>query len=143
MKRKWLAPKMAAESFVPDVYVGACITGMIQCAYPGTKKTKGKIVYDDYKGSTDGWWTDEEGHVHGICGYDAPITINGTTGMGYETVNGTIDRNRRIWGVNIPANATAGRTYTVSWQSSDGSLTYNHYGRLVISSIDDSRPNHS
>ena len=35
-------------------------------------------------------------------------------------------------------------TYTnVSWESTDGAGTYHHKGRLVITNIDNNRPNHS
>ena len=35
-------------------------------------------------------------------------------------------------------------SYTnVSWTSTDGNLIYHHKGRLIITNIDDNRPNHS
>ena len=92
-----------------------------------------------------GWYRDNDGMLHGLCGYDAEISFNADTGSGYEYNNGKIQKNRPIY--NIKNYKAAVGTYTnVTWNSDDGdnhSGTYSHIGRLVITNIDNNHPNHS
>lgn len=37
-KMKWTRPETTGEMFEANEYVAACITGLIQCAYPGDDK---------------------------------------------------------------------------------------------------------
>lgn len=146
MKKEYVTPTMVGERFSADEYVAACITGKIQCAYPGNGSTNGDInKYDDFNGQQSGWWTDGSGKQHGLCGYDATISFNGDTGKGYEYIGNKIQKNRPIYGIK---NYTpeVGKYYGVIWSSDDGdkhSGTYTHYGRLIISNIDNNHPNHS
>ena len=142
MKRKYVAPAMECEKFEANEYVAACITGTIQCVYPGTSKAKGDNgVYDDYNGEQSGWYRDSQGMLHGLCGYDATITFNGSSASGYEVNNGSTDYNRPIY--SISGYSEAEGTYYVTWKSNDGSAEYSHKGRLIITNVDSNRPNHS
>lgn len=38
-KMKWTRPEVTGEMFEANEYVAACITGTIQCMYPGTSPT--------------------------------------------------------------------------------------------------------
>lgn len=59
MKKKYVTPTMAGERFSADEYVAACITGTIQCAYPGNGHTNGDPNhFDDYNGQKSGWYKD-------------------------------------------------------------------------------------
>ena len=40
MKKEYVTPTMVGERFSADEYVAACITGTIQCVYPGTEWAK-------------------------------------------------------------------------------------------------------
>lgn len=145
MKRMYEKPMAYEEVFKANEYIAACITGVIQCAYPGNGTSNGKMQYDDYNGQQSGWYTDRQGKSHGLCGYDATITFNGLTGSGYEYNNGKIQRNRPIYNIENYTQAV-GTYYNVTWNSDDGdnhSGTYSHKGRLVITNIDDKHPNHS
>ena len=44
MKKEYVTPTMVGERFSADEYVAACITGVIQCAYPGDGKTNGMDI---------------------------------------------------------------------------------------------------
>ena len=145
MKEKYVTPTMVGERFSADEYVAACITGVIQCAYPGDGSTNGKMEYDDYNGNPSGYWKDSNGKVHGLCGYDATISFNGDTGSGFEYIGNKIQKNRPIYNIR---NYTpeVGTYYNVTWNSDDGdhhSGTYSHIGRLEITNIDNNHPNHS
>lgn len=35
MKKEYVTPTMVGERFSADEYVAACVTGTIQCVYPG------------------------------------------------------------------------------------------------------------
>lgn len=149
MKRVYESPRAYAEMFTPDEYVAACITGIIQCAYPGKKGTVGNPnIFDDFNGRESGWWYDpndtERKYPHGVCGNDAPLTFNTNTFSGYEVVNGRVDRNRPISNIKgwNEDNGT-GTFYNITWTSTDGNATYYHKGRLKVNSIDSNRPNHS
>ena len=62
MKKEWIEPEILVQEFTANEYVAACVTGTIQCVYPGTSKEKGDNgVYDDYNGKKSGWFTDREG----------------------------------------------------------------------------------
>lgn len=142
MKRKYVTPTMIGEQFVANEYVAACITGTIQCMYPGNGRTNGQEIYDDYNGKESGYYRDGEGMLHGICGYDGTISFNGDTARGYESINGVTQTNRVIF--NISGYQQAEGTYTVTWNSQvDNSDIYTHKGRLIITNIDNTRPNHS
>ena len=145
-KMKWTRPEVAGEMFEANEYIAACITGMIQCAYPGNGTTNGQTnSFDDYNGKESGYWTDSQGKLHGLCGYDAKISFNGDTGSGYEYIGNKIQRNRPIYNIS-GYQAQAGTYYGVSWNSDDGdnhSGTYSHVGRLIITDIDSTHPNHS
>ncbi|WP_461878547.1 hypothetical protein [Fusicatenibacter sp.] len=145
-KMKWTRPEVAGELFEANEYVAACITGVIQCAYPGNGKTNGKTDrFDDYNGKESGYYRDSQGMLHGLCGNDAKISFNGDTGTGYEYIGNQIQRNRPIYNIK-GYEAKAGTYYGVQWNSDDGdnhSGTYSHIGRLVITDIDSSHPNHS
>ena len=71
--RTWVRPMAVEEEFTADQCVanGVCITGKIQCAYPGDGRTNGNTnKFDDYNGQESGYWTDSNGLQHGSCGYD-------------------------------------------------------------------------
>ena len=126
--------------------MAACITGVIQCAYPGNGHTNGDTKrFDDYNGNPSGYYTDSNGMVHGLCGYDATISFNGDTGSGYEYIRSEKQINRPIY--NIKGYTAEKETYYgVTWKSDDGanhSGTYYHTGRLKITNIDNNHPNHS
>lgn len=111
MKKEYVTPTMVGERFSADEYVAACVTGTIQCAYPGASPN----AQDDGTAT----FKDNEGKWHGSCGENAPIYDI----TGYKLV---------------PDSYT-----NVSWTSTDGNLIYHHKGRLIITNIDDNRPNHS
>ena len=144
MRKMWEEPSVMVQKFVPNEYIAACITGTIQCAYPGNGKTNGRTdVFDDYNGQPNGWYTDDYGMQHGICGNNATISFNGDTGSGYEYVNGRPDRNRPIYSIS-GYQLKEDTYYNVTWTSNDsGSPEYHHIGRLIITNIDSNRPNHS
>ena len=141
--KKYIKPIMEGQMFVANEYVAACITGTIQCAYPGNGRTNGKLIYDDYNGQSSGWYTDREGHLHGLCGYDAIISFNGNTASGYESNNGVTDKDRPIFNISGYEEVTG--EYNVTWSSTnkDDNITYNHRGRLIVTNVDDTHPNHS
>ena len=149
--KNYVRPMMESEAFAANEYIAACVTGTIQCGYPGHRGSwwggRGTVgdpnIFDDYYGDESGWYTDQYGMQHGVCGNDATISFNGNTGTGYEVVNGRVDKNRPIYGIS-GFDLTEG-TYTgVTWTSRDGdSPEYHHVGRLVITNIDPTRPNHS
>ncbi len=143
-KLNWVEPEIMVDCFEPNEYVAACVTGTIQCAYPGNGRTNGQTnVFDDYNGRQNGWYTDGYGMMHGICGNDATISFNGDTGSGYEYVNGRPARNRPIYNIS-GYQLKEGTYYDVTWNSKvDNSDEYNHIGRLKITNIDDSHPNRS
>lgn len=150
MKRAYETPMAWAEEFAPNEYVSACITGTIQCAYPGNGLpakwggTNGKTdEFDDYNGQESGWYKDSYGMLHGICGNDAKISFNGDTASGYEYVNGKPAANRPISNIR-GYEPKVGTYYNVTWTSQvDNSDVYHHIGRLVITNIDNAHPNHS
>lgn len=145
-KMKWTRPEVTGELFEANEYVAACITGTIQCAYPGDGFTNGRTdKFDDYNGQTSGWYEDKDHMWHGLCGNNATISFNEDTGSGFEYSGGQIQRNRPIYNIK-GYKATAGTYYNVTWNSDDGdnhSGTYSHIGRLVITDIDSNHPNHS
>lgn len=151
MKKNWEMPKTVVQRFEPNEYVAACVTGTIQCAYPGDPKYYGPgrssvgrtNVFDDWNGRESGWYTDQDGMQHGVCGNNATISFNGNTGTGFEYVNGRPDHNRPIYDIS-GYQLEEGTYYNVTWTSNDsGSPEYHHIGRLIITNIDHSRPNHS
>lgn len=146
MKKRYVTPTMVGERFSADEYVAACITGKIQCAYPGDGQTNGRTdVFGDYNGEESGYYRDSKRMLHGLCGYDATISFNGDTGSGYEYIDNKIQRNRPIFNIKN-YTPTVGEHYNVTWNSKDGangSGTYSHIGRLIITNIDKNHPNHS
>lgn len=143
MKKKYVTPTMVGERFSADEYVAACITGTIQCVYPGTSTEKGDNgKYDDYNQQESGWYRDASGLLHGVCGNDATITFNDNIGRGFEKINGVIQKDRPIY--NISGYKKEPGTYLgVKWNSTDGKNEYTHIGRLEITNIDENHPNHS
>lgn len=139
MKKEYVTPTMAGERFSADEYVAACITGTIQCRYPGDPNQ-----YDDWTSGNHKIYTDNEGQEHGICGDDATISFNGSTATGFEFVNGKAVTGRPI--SEISGYKEAAGTYYVTWTSEDkvnNTGTYHHKGRLIVSSVDSKHPNHS
>lgn len=144
MKRTYETPMALAEEFAPNEYVSACVTGTIQCAYPGNGRTNGQTnVFDDYNGRQSGWYKDSYDMLHGICGNNATISFNGETGSGYEFVNGRPASNRPIYNIE-GYQLEEGTYYNVTWNSKvDNSNEYHHVGRLIITNIDNDHPNRS
>ena len=132
-KMKWTRPEVTGEMFAANESVAACITGTIQCMYPGTSPT------DQDDGTKT--YIDSYGQWHGLCGNNASISFNGDTASGFEVVNGNVDRNRRIYKVSGYVQKEG--TYPVTWDSTDGNGIYHHKGRLIITNIDSAHPNHS
>lgn len=151
MKKVWEEPKVDVQIFVPNEYVAACVTGTIQCAIPGNSPYEvndgigtrnyswGNVDNSRWNGPT----LDYDGQDHGICGEAAAITFSDSdgSGSGYEMNHGVLDRSRPIY--NITGYTLAEGTYDVTWNSNSGGPTYNHYGVLTITNIDNSKPNHS
>lgn len=148
MRKVWEEPRIDVQIFVPNEYVAACVVGTIECAIPGfdryscdgsapTRNFNYRMNSRDWNGPT----IRQDGLDHGICGNSAPISFNGSTGSGYETIGGEIQRNRPIY--NISGYNLEPGTYKVTWNSDSGGPTYNHYGELNISYIDYDHPNHS
>ena len=133
-KMKWTRPEVTGEMFEANEYVAACITGTIQCMYPGTSPT------DQDDGTKT--YEDQYGMWHGICGNDAPISFNGDTASGFEVVNGQVDRTRPICKIS-GYEQKVGTYRSVTWDSTDGNATYHHKGRLIITNLDNAHPNHS
>ena len=146
MKRKYEQPRAYEERFTANEYVAACITGVIQCAYPGDGHTNGQTdKFDDYNGKESGYWTDADDKLHGLCGYDAKISFNADTGSGYEYIGNKIQRNRPIHDIS-GYSPVPGIYKHAKWKSDDlqnNSGTYSHVGRLTITNIDNNHPNHS
>lgn len=133
-KMKWTRPEVTGELFEANEYIAACITGKIQCIYPGASPNQqddGTNVY-----------TDKYGSWHGLCGNDATISFNGDTASGFEVSNGKVDRSRPIYSIS-GYSQTTGIYQNVTWDSTDGKGVYHHKGRLVITQIDSTHPNHS
>ncbi len=140
-KKTWVAPRATLEEFTPNEYVSACVTGTIQCVYPGGGDNG---VYNDFHGYDSEVYEDSYGKLHGICGYDATISFNGSTASGYEFTNGKANLKRPI--SNISGYQESQGTYDVTWTSVDNdnhSGTYHHKGKLVVTNVDPLRPNHS
>ena len=148
MKRVYESPRAYAEMFTPNEYVAACITGVIQCGYPGTKETYGDPnIFDDYDDNTGVWWIESDNpyRPHGLCGNDASLTFNSNTFSGYEVVYGQTDRNRKIYDISGWTESNGTGTFTgITWKSTyAGGEVYHHEGRLIVNNIDSNRPNHS
>lgn len=150
--RKWVRPSACEECFASNENiansVSPCITGTIQCVYPGQHKneTGDNGRYDGFNGATtlygdSGIFVDSEGKWHGACGTPTVINYSTGAGKGYEIYQGILDRNRPISDIQ-PAVYTKGEHY-VTWTSTDGTGTYHHKGKINITSVDNSKPNHS
>lgn len=133
-KMKWTRPEVAGEMFEANEYIAACITGTIQCIYPGKSPNQQDDGTDIYK--------DQDGMWHGLCGNNATISFNGDTASGFEVSNGKVDRNRPIYSVS-GYSQEVGTYPNVTWDSTDGNGIYHHKGRLVVTQIDSTHPNHS
>ncbi len=151
--RKWVRPSAYEECFASNENiansVNACIVGVIQCQYPGNGPsewggTNGQAIYDDYNGKKSGWYYDNKGLPHGICGNNADISFAGATGSGYERKDGVTDTNRRIYDIS-GYDPQEGTYLNVTWKSKHAieGVEYSHKGRLIINQIDTNRPNHS
>ncbi|MDY2814762.1 MAG: hypothetical protein SOU03_12540 [Dorea sp.] len=136
MKKEYVTPVMVGAKFVANEYVAACITGTIQCIYPGKSSSK----YDDGTKT----YIDSQGLWHGLCGNDATISFNGETASGYERINNVAQTDRPIYNIK-GYEEKEGTYYDVTWTSKETAANqeYNHKGRLVITNIDNKRPNHS
>ncbi len=148
MKETWETPRIAVEKFAPNEYVSSCLTVTLQCAIPGASPY---AVDDGLDARND----------HGICGADSTSFVSDSTGAGFETVDGVIERRRPISNVSFgAANPTSYRldmttygssvsgpgTYFAKWTSTDNvnhTGSYTHYGRAIVTNIDNSHPNHS
>lgn len=57
MKKEYVTPTMVGERFSADEYVAACVTGTIQCAYPGASpnaQDDGTATFKDNEGKWRG-----------------------------------------------------------------------------------------
>lgn len=153
MKETWETPRIAVEKFAPNEYVSSCLTVQLECAIPGASDSQ----VDDGTSAV----RDRSGMLHGLCGNNSTSFVSGSTGEGFETIGGVVQRDRPISGVSFgaadPASYSAGQatygssvsapgTYYATWTSYDGANktgTYHHYGRAIVSQIDSSHPNHS
>ncbi len=135
MKKEYVTPIMTGEKFIANEYVAACITGTIQCVYPG----KSSEEYDDGTET----YKDREGMWHGLCGNNATISFNGDTASGFERIGGVVQTNRPIY--DIAGYKEEAGTYYVTWTSKETgvNLEYHHKGRLIVENVDKNRPNHS
>lgn len=148
MKKVWKEPEIDVQIFVSNEYVAACVVGTIECAIPGNNRYScdgsspiRNFNYNMSRFEWDGPSISRDGQDHGICGNPAPISFNGSTGSGYETIDGEIQRNRPIY--NIQGYKLDPGVYRVTWNSDSGGPVYNHYGELTINYVDYDRPNHS
>lgn len=150
--RKWVRPSACEECFASNENiansVSACITGTIECVYPGQHKnqTGDNGIYDGFNGASDlggdsGIYVDSHGAWHGACGTPTTINYATGTGKGYEIFQGKLDRSRPITDIS-PKDYSKGMHY-VTWKSTDGTGTYTHKGRINITLVDKSKPNHS
>lgn len=153
MKEKWEAPRIAVETFASNEYVSSCLTVQLTCAIPGRSTS---LVGDGTSAVSDSF-----GMSHGLCGNSSTSFVSDSTGNGYETIAGVVQRNRpisnvkfgdpnpRTYSADMPApNQTVGATgtYFATWDSTDGAQhtgTYHHYGCAVVSDIDSQHPNRS
>lgn len=153
MKETWEMPRIAVEKFAPNEYVSSCLTVQLECAIPGTSDSR---VDDGTSARRDSY-----GMLHGLCGNNSTSFVSDSTGEGFETIGGVVQRNRPISGVSFgaanPSSYSAGQptygssvsgpgTYYATWTSYDGANNtgfYNHYGRAIVENIDNERPNHS
>lgn len=136
--KQWTDPKVLAQRFVVNDFVSACIEGKIQCRLPG----KSSNEYNDGTNT----YVDGEKKWHGICGNDAYIVFDGTTGHGFEVVGGRIDYSRPIYDIE-GFSPIEGTYYDVTWTSRNDHAQdhgeYHHIGKLEITRIIEDRPNHS
>jgi hypothetical protein len=153
MKETWEMPRIAVEKFAPNEYVSSCLTVKLECAIPGASDSQ---VDDGTRTRRDSY-----GMLHGLCGNDSTSFVSGSTGEGFETIGGVVQRDRPISNVSFgaanPSSYSAGQptygsyvsgpgTYYATWTSYDGANktgTYSHYGRAIVTNIDNARPNHS
>lgn len=147
MKKIWKNPETLVQRFTPNEYVAACVTGTIQCAIPGSSayRCNDGTQSRNFNFNPTRWngpKIGKDGLDHGLCGNNASISFSDTdgSGSGYEVVNGSVSYNRPIW--NINGYMLNPGTYAVTWNSSDGANTYNHYGILTIEATG-SNANHS
>lgn len=150
--RKWVRPSACEECFASNENiansVSPCITGTIECVYPAQNswETGDNNIYDGYNGRdvgqyNSGVYKDGYGMNHGACGTPTVINYSTGEGKGYEIYQGKLDRNRPISNIN-PAVYTEGMHY-VTWTSTDGTGIYHHKGRIKVTLVDNSKPNHS
>lgn len=151
--RKWVRPSACEECFASNENiansVSPCITGIIECVYPAqnASETGDNGIYDGYNGrdiwqSNSGVYKDGYGMNHGACGTPTEINYSTGEGKGYEIYQGKLDRNRPISGISL-TDYTLGMHNDVTWTSTDGAGTYHHKGRIYISLVANSKPNHS
>ncbi|MGN0313321.1 MAG: hypothetical protein ACI4EG_00870 [Fusicatenibacter sp.] len=138
MRKRWEEPQILVQEFIANEYIAACVVGNIQCALPGRSSTE----QDD---GTTPIYTEPKTHLqHGLCGETAPISFDSDTASGYEVINGVKQTNRPIYDIS-GYTLEPGTYLNVTWKSTDngGKDEYSHTGRLVITNIDENRPNHS
>lgn len=144
--RTWVRPSVCEECFASNENiansVSPCITGTIECVYPGGKSHQpgDNDIYDGFSGDDSDVWHGPDGW-HGACGTPTVINYSTGAGKGYEIYQGKLDRNRPISDIT-PDVYTEG-THYVTWTSTDGTGIYHHKGRIKVTLVDNSKPNHS
>ena len=151
--RKWVRPSAYEECFASNENiansVSPCITGTIECVYPAQKASQigDNGIYDGFNGIgygqyNSGVFKDGKGLYHGACGTPTVINYSTSEGKGYEIYQGKLDRTRPISGISL-TDYTLGMHDDVTWTSTGGKNTYHHKGRINISLVENSKPNHS
>lgn len=151
--RTWVRPSACEECFASNENiansVSPCITGTIECVYPGQHKsqTGDNGIYDGFNGATtlsgdSGIFVDSEKKWHGACGTPTVINYSTGEGKGYEIYRGKLDRTRPISSISL-TDYSLGLHDNVTWTSTNGKDIYHHKGRIDISLVDRNKPNHS
>lgn len=150
--RKWVRPSACEECFASNENiansVSPCITGTIECVYPAQHSWEigDNNTYDGFNGIEhgkfdSGVYVDGQGMYHGACGTPTVINYSTGAGKGFEIYQGKLDKNRPISNIK-PDVYTEGMHY-VTWTSTDGAGIYHHKGRIKVTLVDNSKPNHS
>lgn len=150
--RKWVRPSACEECFASNENiansVSPCIEGTIECVYPAQNiwEIGDNNTYDGFNGIeygqyNSGVYVDGHGMYHGACGTPTVINYSTGAGQGYEIYKGKLDKSRPI--TNIKPDVYTEGTHYVTWTSTDGAGTYHHKGRIIVSLVDNNKPNHS
>lgn len=145
--RKWVKPSAYEECFASNENiansVNPCIEGVIECVYPGGKSHQpgDNGIYDGFSGDDSDVYKMENNGWHGACGTPTKINYSTGEGIGYEIFQGKLDKNRPITKIDL-TDYTEGYHF-VTWNSTDGTGIYHHKGRIKITKVDASKPNHS